>query len=152
LYKKNHFYILCSYNYLDNQQNPKNSPMKNLALLTITLLTLLMVSCSKDNVTTDFEYKGPWSGTYTGDGDSGTWSATINEDGTVTGSATSTGYGVTYNMSGTINSEGEFNATAGSVSTGTEFVGQFDGNSASGTWSNSTLQMSGTWTGTRSNM
>lgn len=123
--------------------------MKKLLLISLAILTVSIYSCKKKDADDPIEYAGTWSGVYLGNDDNGTWTATIDSNGDVTGTAYSDVYPEDFNMIGTIDPQGAFTATAGSVSTGSEFVGQFTQSTASGTWSNSNYNMSGTWSGTK---
>ena len=123
--------------------------MKKLLLTLIVTISVIAGGCSeKDNPETN-DFTGNWVGTYTGDNDSGDWWAVIDANGDVTGGASSSFSPATFELIGTITPQGDFTATAGSASNGTLFTGEFTKTSASGTWSNSSLGFSGTWSGTR---
>jgi hypothetical protein len=123
--------------------------MKKLFLTLIVAISVIASGCSKkdDPVTNDFI--GTWAGIYNGDNDSGDWWAEIDANGDVTGGASSSLSPASFELVGTITPQGEFTATAGSASNGTLFTGEFTKTSASGTWSNSSLGFSGTWSGAR---
>lgn len=115
------------------------------------MLAILTTSCVKDNDPEEGveRFTGLWSGTYSGNVDSGTWEVTIREDGTITGTATSTPMSQTYGVSGTVSDDGDFHATAGSATTGTTFTGTLTATSGNGTWENATNGLSGTWSGSK---
>ena len=88
---------------------------------------------------------GNYSGSFSG-GDTGTFSVTIDNDGTITG--TGQGSDEAFSVSGAVNSDGT--AAAGDVTTGANFVMNIsrDG-TISGTWTNSIFGLSGTLTGSK---
>ncbi|MAN49425.1 MAG: hypothetical protein CMD04_01215 [Flavobacteriales bacterium] len=121
----------------------------------ISVLFILFYSCEKESTNSPLthkkpnniptEFQGVWSGFFTGD-DTGSWTALISEEGVVTGSLKSgSGYGDEIN--GTVENNGAF--TAGTVSTGSTFVGSLNEGIANGQWSNSSLNISGSWQGTK---
>ncbi|HPF51530.1 MAG TPA: hypothetical protein PK335_08135 [Draconibacterium sp.] len=124
--------------------------MKNVIYLLLILLSFGINSCSKnsDNSESPYEFAGNWSGTYTGD-ESGTWSATISASGVVTGTAIESSTSYQSGLNGDVSSDGTFTATVGTTTQGYEFVGQLNGNSISGTWSNASSNHNGTWSGTK---
>ena len=79
--------------------------------------------------------------------DGGTWSFTVDTDGSITGTGTSTDG--SFGITGSVSSDGT--AVVGNVTVGAEFSGTIglDG-SVSGEWTNSTYGTSGTYTGSRS--
>lgn len=83
---------------------------------------------------------GNYSGSFSG-GDTGTFSITIDNDGTITG--TGQGSDEAFSISGSVNSNGA--AAAGNATTGASFVMNInrDG-TVSGTWTNSMFGLSGT--------
>jgi len=86
---------------------------------------------------------GNYTGTFLG-GDQGSFSLTINSDGTLSGNGQGTDEAFT--LTGTVNSDGT--AAAGNVSTGAEFTMQISrAGSLQGTWNNSTFGVSGTLSG-----
>ena len=117
----------------------------------LAVLVVLFSSCKKEesaqnplnNIPTEFQ--GVWSGFYTG-GDTGSWTALISEEGVVTGSLKS-GLGSGDEINGTVENNGAF--TAGTASTGSTFVGTLNKGVASGQWSNPSLNISGSWQGTK---
>jgi len=127
--------------------------MKKTILLTFTFLTLIFLnSCSNNddnNSTPAFTYQGNWSGTYTGTQDNGIWNANVNSSGVVTGTATSSVFTESYQLNGTVSNIGVFNATFGTSSVGGQFNGQMNETNASGTWTNTSANMNGNWTGTK---
>ncbi len=123
--------------------------MKKLFLTLIVVISVIASGCSKKDDPETNDFIGTWAGTYTGEDDSGSWWAEIDANGDVTGGASSSVVIASFQLLGTISPEGEFTATAGSASNGTLFTGQFTDTEASGTWSNSSLGFSGTWSGER---
>jgi hypothetical protein len=125
--------------------------MKKLLLLS----ALLIFACSSDDSDNDndnnnnsSQFEGEWSGTFSG-GDNGTWTAAINSNGDVSGTAHSTTFSDTYDLEGYVSASGQFQATFGTSSVGGEFIGQLNGNSGSGTWVNTGAELSGTWSGNK---
>jgi len=117
-------------------------------LLIVLLIPLLFTTCKKeeDNTSsTSSQFSGSWTGTYSGD-DSGVWAATISSTGDVNGNSTNAN-GDNQTLSGSVTNSGSFSATVGTGTLGSNFVGQFSGNSGSGTWSNSSVGFTGTWEG-----
>jgi hypothetical protein len=103
--------------------------MRNYALIFVFFLSFITVSCSKDSSSNSIpgSYVGNWAGTYSGD-DFGSWTATIDSKGVLTGE-TDEGF-----VKGSVDASGKW--TAGIESTGVSFTGQIDGNTISGTWKN----------------
>lgn len=126
----------------------KTKYMKKQILLIAIILGLVTLSCSKSDDQQESEYQGTWSGTFSGDAN-GTWSALIDSDGIITGTAQFNGVGLTLQLNGSVSPSGVFQATAGTASNGAEFSGQLTETSGSGIWINTALAMDGTWTGTR---
>jgi hypothetical protein len=92
-------------------------------------------------------FVGDYSGSFTGD-DSGTFTFTIAADGTISGEGSGTDE--SFTVTGAVNSDGS--AAAGNVSTGASFVMQINQNgSVTGTWSNSLINESGTFTANKIN-
>ena len=86
---------------------------------------------------------GNYTGTFSG-GDTGSFSLTINSDGTLSGNGQ--GLDETFTFTGAVNSDGS--AAAGNTSTGAEFVMQISrAGSIQGTWSNSIFGVDGTLSG-----
>lgn len=90
-------------------------------------------------------FAGRWTGTYDG-GDTGRWTMMITDSGLfMSGSNYSNNANQAFNItSGTITADGVFNAT---YDTGGVSEGQITGTTMSGTWTNPTNGLSGTWTG-----
>ena len=118
--------------------------MKKL-LYTLLAVSLIFSACKKEEDNASSQFSGSWTGTYSGD-DSGVWAATISSTGNINGSATNS-LGDNQTLSGSVTTNGSFSATVGTGTLGSNFVGQFSGNSGSGTWSNSSVGFTGTWEG-----
>ena len=56
--------------------------MKKILLLVV--MTLLLVSCNREDDVVRSSFQGVWSGIYQGN-DSGTWKVNVAEDGSITG-------------------------------------------------------------------
>lgn len=111
-----------------------------------------LTSCSSNDDGDDrqkSEFQGEWTGTFTGNQESGSWTASIDSDGNVTGTTTSTVYTVSLQLKGKVSSGGAFTATAGTASNGAEFTGNLKGSTGSGTWVNEFAGLSGTWVGNK---
>lgn len=125
--------------------------MKKGIYILLVILSFSISSCSKnddDNTTKSFEFAGTWSGSYTGD-EAGTWTATISESGTLTGKVKETTSSIESTLNGTVTTDGALAATAGTTSQGYDFVGKLNGNSGSGTWTNTSSNHSGNWSGNK---
>ena|SRR5690606_35946243 len=122
--------------------------MKKQILLFAIILGLITFSCSKSDDDQESIYQGLWSGTFAGDSN-GTWSALIDSDGIITGTAQFNGNGSSLQLNGSVSPSGAFQATVGTASNGAQFSGQLTETSGSGTWINTALSMDGTWSGTR---
>ncbi|WP_318309221.1 hypothetical protein [Flagellimonas crocea] len=124
--------------------------MKHFKIIYVILALVVGVSCSNNDEgdAQQVIFAGNWSGTYVGD-DSGTWTASIDDEGTVQGEALSNDSDQPLPLEGRIDSSGDFRATLGSVQFGATFEGVFTQENASGTWENETYEISGTWTGTK---
>lgn len=122
--------------------------MKNLTSIFIIAFILVIFSCKKDNPYDKFE--GLWSGNYSG-GDTGQWSATIDDDGNVSGSAISDSLpNFPLSLSGRITEDGEFNAEgAFFIEEPVVFNGMLNENSASGVWTNDLAGIKGAWKGSK---
>lgn len=123
-----------------------NIKMKNFAFLLALSLGIMSTSCSKDDddsIATS-KYKGEWSGQYSGDV-TGNWSATVNNTGQVVGTFTPDSTTFEVEINGSVNSKGnliaKFDLFEGN------FNGQLNDSIASGTWENTTQNLSGVWTG-----
>lgn len=117
-------------------------------LLLLTFVFILFTCCGGDDDTTNSVFQGEWSGTFSGD-DNGTWTASINSNGDVSGTSYSTIFNDNYSLEGSVSSSGQFQATIGTTSGGAVFTGQFNGNSGSGMWVNTGAMMSGSWSGNK---
>lgn len=94
---------------------------------------------------------GTYSGTYTGH-DSGTWSIVADATGNVTGTGFSNGDNLYFEVTGTVSSAGAgifIASIAGEVATFSGSI-SYSGN-VSGDWEITSLDMNGTFTGSRSN-
>ena len=130
--------------------NIKTNEMKKLIFLPILILTILITSCSSDDDNSSSSiFEGNWSGQYTGNDDNGNWTVNINSDGIVSGTATSTVFSESYDINGTTSENGTLTATLGTTSAGGEFIGQLNGNSGNGTWTNTSVNYNGNWTGSK---
>ena len=109
--------------------------------------SLVTPTQARDHIRTNLikEYAGTWTGTYSG-GDRGPCSVTINTTGNITGSCTSQGFGNTpFSINGTVSSSGD--STVGNATTGASFTGTYQRyGEVNGTWTNNTLNISGTFT------
>lgn len=125
--------------------------MKKIAIkLSISIFMIMLVTaCSNDDTDVmDVPFAGEWSGTFSG-GDSGTWSITIGNSGSVTGEVFSNNLQGSLEVKGTVDTRGDFRATAGSAENGATYTGTFTENSGSGEWENTADQISGIWEGSR---
>jgi hypothetical protein len=119
--------------------------MKKLLYVCLAV-AFIFTACSKSSSNDPSQFAGSWSGTFSG-GDNGTWAATISSSGAVNGNTSSVNGNGT--VTGSVTDNGSFSATVGSGSLGTIFSGQMSGNSGNGTWSNSSEDLSGTWSGNK---
>lgn len=118
--------------------------MKNLLFLVVVFLT---IGCTKDNAFST--YQGTWSGTFSGDL-TGTWRATINEVGKLSGSAEpDSAAGFVYTISGTISTSGQINATSSVFGQTIQFDGTANSTTLTGGWINAQGGLQGTWIGTK---
>ena len=120
--------------------------MKRLFSPVLIIFLFFAFSCKKDN---PFEkYEGSWSGSYSGD-ETGSWSASIDDDGNVVGSATSDSLPqLPLNLSGSITEDGVYYAqVAIFFNAPITFQGQLSKNSAVGSWRNDSSKLSGSWSG-----
>ncbi|GLB50519.1 hypothetical protein [Neptunitalea lumnitzerae] len=126
--------------------------MKKLLVL-FTIVTML-VSCNNDDDNGILNTAaGTWSGIYTGSGDNGTFTATVNSDGSLNGTAASDNLpDFEMNITGTVDADG--NMTADLSALGIQ-IGNFTGllleTEASGNWNTNYLDTSysGTWTASK---
>ena len=121
--------------------------MKKGFYLLLIILSFSIYSCSKDDDNSS-ELAGNWGGTFSGDV-IGTWTATISENGVVTGTTMVTSLSIEALLNGNVSSDGKFTATAGTTSLGYKFDGQLNGSTGSGTWKNSSGTQSGDWSGNK---
>lgn len=128
--------------------------MKNV-LLAATLITLTLISCSKDDSPPDTIlppdtsiYEGTWRGTFSGDS-SGTWIWNVSETGVINGTVT-VGNGSMFTESGRVTASG---LVSTSISNGGSATGGFNAadGTYSGTWKNNDPNnpLSGSSTGTK---
>ncbi len=102
------------------------------SLGTVVSDTVTVTVNNNPNPTLENSYVGPWSGTFFGT-DSGTWSVTIDANGTIKGSAYSNALKASFSVNGSIDDNGHF--VMGNASSGTEFSGQVGPpGTISGTW------------------
>ena len=94
-------------------------------------------------------FEGNWNGQYTGNDDNGNWTVNINSDGIVSGTATSSVFSESSDINGITSENGTLTATLGTTSSGGVFIGQLNGNSGNGTWTNTSLNYNGNWTGNK---
>lgn len=131
--------------------------MKNILLKTSLLVVLFVgiTSCNSEDEPHVHEnklekFKGNWSGTFEG-GDTGNWTASIDETGKATGTVTSNSIpDVNFELTGNIQENGTINV---SYSYSGQQVGTMTGTltetSGSGTWNSPVQDLNGTWTGTK---
>lgn len=131
--------------------------MKTIKLFALMAMAIITISsCSKEEtpeptpVNTDSPYMGSWEGTFDG-GDDGTWAMTVDKDGALTGTFTSTNSSSTYSYTGNVSSTGVITADIIVNGVTLDFTGQVasDNKTASGTWGNPSVPITGTWTGTK---
>ena len=96
-----------------------------------------MTSCS------NFEFQGEWKGVYSGKADKGNWSATIDENGIITGKAESPFSKLTYELTGKVNDDGTFKAVYENPAHKGYYYGQFTKDTVIGTWTNPKVNLSG---------
>lgn len=127
----------------------------SLVLLALPL-TLLTISCEHkeedpvEKITPYTKFKGPWEGTYSGSGDSGTITFTVKDDGSILGDIESEKFGGSdLSLKGKVSVEGQVDIQLlHSSSTGP--IGNFRGimteSNASGSWiNNSAGGITGSW-------
>ena len=101
------------------------------------------------------DYAGAYAGTYQSVDETtehGTWCAIVESDGKISGAAHSDVYGASYPLGGTISEGGNLVISAGSIATGTTFIGTASGeDSIVGSWRNDRLpsRFRGTFEGAR---
>ena len=121
--------------------------MKKLLLLS----ALFIFTCSSgddDNNSSDLDFTGTWSGTFSG-GDNGTWNITVDTNGNATGTGYSNDFQLAFDIIGTFSSNGNVYLGFGTASTGAVLTGQANSNSANGTWINEDAELSGDWLGNK---
>jgi len=96
------------------------------------------------------KFKGTWVGTFSG-GDTGSWTATIDETGKATGTVTSNSVAsVNFALIGNVTENGTINV---SYSYSGQEVGTMTGTltetTGSGTWTSPLQDLDGTWTGAK---
>lgn len=96
------------------------------------------------------KFKGTWVGTFSG-GDTGNWTATIDESGKATGTVASNSVSsVNFVLTGTVTENGTINV---SYTYNDEVVGTMTGTltekTGSGTWKSPVQNLEGTWTGSK---
>ncbi|TXD45985.1 hypothetical protein [Polaribacter sp. IC073] len=124
--------------------------MKKLIILPILIITLFINSCSSDDDNSNpLSFEGNWSGQYTGEGDNGTWSMTIDGNGNISGTTISNVFSDTFDVNGNVQANGNLSVTIGTANSGATFIGEMEGTTASGTWNNSSLNYNGKWTGNK---
>src|SRR5690606_9867359 len=126
----------------------KTKYMKKQILLFTIILGLVTLSCSKSDDQQESEYQGTWSGTFSGDAN-GIWSALIDSDGVITGTANYNGIGFALRQKGSDSPSDALQATVGTDSKGSQLISKFSETRGAGTWINTALSMCGTWEDTR---
>lgn len=110
---------------------------------------LFFIACNDDDGsaapstnTEPKDYTGQWNGEFEG-GDEGFLRMTISSDNSLQGLGYSTNIAQNFNFSGSINDDGSLPGAESNLKT--TFVGQFSDSTASGTWSNASGSITGTW-------
>jgi hypothetical protein len=126
----------------------------SLVLLALPL-TLLTISCEHkeedpvEKITPYTKYKGPWEGTYSGSGDSGTITFTVKDDGSILGDIESEKFGESdLSLKGKVNIDGQVNIRLlhGGITDIGGFTGIMTETNASGTWINTSAGgITGSW-------
>ncbi|WP_159947439.1 hypothetical protein [Polaribacter septentrionalilitoris] len=111
--------------------------MKKLTLILTLIIGIILTSC------TNSEFQGEWKGTYTGKADKGYWSATIDENGVISGKAESPFSKLTFELTGKVNDNGIFTAVYGNPAHKGYYNGKFTKDTVIGTWSNPKMNFSG---------
>lgn len=129
--------------------------MKKIILAVVLVVSAFTFnSCSSDdnsteNVQTESKFKGTWTGTYSGEA-SGTWTAQIDANGEFTGQASSPVASTVFTMKGVVSDSGTLDAD---FYVNNSVVGEFNGTlnatSGQGNWTNTLLNLSGSWQGTK---
>jgi hypothetical protein len=113
-------------------------------LFTFAIASLLLISCSKDDVK---DYEGRWEGDFSGSR-AGTWKIGIDEDGSVRGVLDINSEEKNIAVRGSVNKHGELTVTSSAA--GREFVfnASLSDTDLNGNWSSTTNQeFSGSWKG-----
>ncbi|MCB9202003.1 MAG: hypothetical protein H6604_03005 [Flavobacteriales bacterium] len=128
--------------------------MKQIILTLLVSFSLIGCSSSDDDTSSsNTNFQGTWSGTYTGTNDNGTWSMTVNSDNVINGTSYSAPFDETWQAKGSIDKDG--NVVIGAYGESDVKVGEFKGKfnsdkSASGSWKNLiNTKYYGTWTGNK---
>lgn len=126
-----------------------SQPGSRLQVSYINSATNAFVPFSALNILIDSAFQGTWNATYTG-GDSGACAAlAISATGTVTGSCSSASLATAVSVTGSADAKGGANFANGTASTGATFIGTFGQQTASGTWTNTSYGIRGTWVATK---
>ena len=97
---------------------------------------------------TNHQAMGVWVGSFTG-GDSGNWELTVDKDGLFSGEVYSNNGQAFHPITGEIDENGVMTAIIDVSGVILDFTGQQTGSNASGTWGNPSINLTGTWTGTK---
>lgn len=122
--------------------------LSTLSKLTFVLVLFALISsCSDDSGTPEpqveaKDYSAVWSGSFEG-GDNGLLEMTVKEDNSMTGRGYSTQIKQYFTFSGNLNADGSLDGAESNLKT--TFIGQFSDSTASGTWSNISGSIKGTW-------
>ena len=122
--------------------------MKKLLLLSALLIFACSSDDSSNNNYNSSQFEGDWSGTFDG-GDSGTWTVTVDSNGSAVGNGFSNLLEEPFSATGTFSSNGSVTLTTGNASTGATFTGQATSSSVDGVWNNEGAELSGTWSGSK---
>lgn len=125
--------------------------MKKIITAMLLLSVVTMFSCKDKDDEYVFPYTGNWGGTYTYNNLlNGTWESTISPDGKFTGTASNPVMpDIKVEMTGTVSNAGVIDAEYKYMNYTVSFDGQITGTQASGTWSTDTMDITGTWTGSK---
>jgi hypothetical protein len=118
--------------------------MKKL-MLTLFVIVIGFAACKKDDDTAAVSYAGSYKGSYTG-GDAGSLLVDVDASGNLKGTAVSSMTLEAFGITGKVDPSGKF---TGSTAIGTVFIGTFTASSVTGTWSNTSLKLNGSWTGNK---
>lgn len=122
----------------------------------VLLMVITAVGCSKDSEPTptpvvqdtNHPAMGDWAGTFSG-GDHGTWEMAVDKDGKFSGDVFSENGQTSYPLTGAIDDNGIMTAVIDINGVTLDFTGKQSGDQASGEWGNPSLNITGTWTGTK---